>query len=40
MLHFLHNETEGTTEEYQLHLSDDKFIGSLAFLTDISNNLI
>ena len=36
---FFKNETEGTTEEYQIRLSDNKLIGSLAFLTDISNHL-
>ena len=39
ILHFLQSETEATTKEYQIQLSDDKFIGSLAFLTDISNHL-
>ncbi|XP_076804676.1 general transcription factor II-I repeat domain-containing protein 2-like [Clavelina lepadiformis] len=38
ILNFLQNEIEGTTETYQIQLSDDKFIGSLAFLTDISNH--
>ena len=27
------------TEKYQLQLSDDKFIGLLTFLTDISTHL-
>ena len=35
----MQNETEETTEEYKLQLNDDKFIGSLPFLTDISNHL-
>ena len=39
ILYFLQSETEATTKEYQIQLSDDKFIGSLAFLTDISNHL-
>ena len=38
-MYFLQSETEATTKEYQIQLSDDKFIGSLAFLTDISNHL-
>ena len=36
---FSAEETEGTTEEYQLQSRDDKFIGSLAFLTNINNHL-
>ena len=39
ILYFLQSETEATTKEYQIQLSDDKFNGSLAFLTDISNHL-
>ena len=35
----MQSETEASTKEYQIQLSDDKFIGSLAFLTDISNHL-
>ena len=38
-IYFLQSETEATTKEYQIQLRDDKFIGSLAFLTDISNHL-
>ena len=36
---FSADETEETNEEYQLQSRDDKFISSLAFLTNISNNL-
>ena len=36
---FSAEEAEATTKQYQIQLSDDKFIGSLAFLTDISNHL-
>ena len=39
ILYFLQSETETTTKEYQIQLSDDKFIGFLAFLTDIINHL-
>ena len=39
ILYFLQSETEATTKEYQIQVSDDKFIGSFAFLTDISNHL-
>ena len=38
-IYFLQSETEATTKEYQIQLGDDKFIGSLAFLTDISDHL-
>ena len=39
ILYFLQSETEATTKEYQIQLGDNKFIGSLAFLTDISDHL-
>ena len=39
ILYFLQSEKEATTKKYQIQSSDDKFIGSLAFLTDISNHL-
>ena len=39
ILYFMQSETEATTKEYQIKLSDDKFIGTLAFLTDISDHL-
>lgn len=35
---FIQNQIGGTTE-YVIQLNDDKFIGSLAFLTDITNHL-
>ena len=38
ILYFLQSE-KATTKEYQIQLSDVKFIGSLAFLIGISNHL-
>ena len=40
ILYFLQSEKEATNKKYQIQLSDDKFIGSLAFLTNINNHLL